>query len=417
MTPKLIPLLWLALTTLAATLTAADAPRPWPPDSVLPVTLERIAMLPEAEQPPWLAYWEKSAKYTAQLPPRVRREPAPSQRLDGPPIPAVYSGGLRLREPAAWYSKEEARRLADHIVKWQSLVGGWSKGGEYTRDPLPADDHRDVWSAGTFDNDSTIPELRYLGLVINAAAKMNDAKRLSSWRDSFLRGLNYIFDAQYPNGGFPQIYPLAGSYHDAVTFNDDAMLHILQLLRDIGTRPAEFSFLSTEQIAQARERLDAGIRCTLSCQLCGPDGRPTIWGQQHDALTLKPCAARNFEPASECSHESTGLVRFLMGIPKPNPEIVASVDGAMAWYNTHAIHGASWEQLAPAWAPKRLPPPSGPASTNSAPAGRSSASATEASIMTWPNCRSSAATVTVGISRHPAISFRAMPRGKNPSAG
>jgi len=30
-----------------------------------------------------------------------------------------------------------------------------------------------------------------------------------------------------------RLWPLQGGYHDAVTFNDDAMLHIVLFLRDV----------------------------------------------------------------------------------------------------------------------------------------------------------------------------------------
>ena len=85
----------------------------------------------------------------------------------------------------------------------------------------------------TFDNDSTYSELRYLAEV---AAAGGETRRVDAWRQAFLRGLDYVFAAQYPNGGWPQIYPLAGSYHDDITFNDDAMIHLLTLLRDIHAR-------------------------------------------------------------------------------------------------------------------------------------------------------------------------------------
>jgi PelA/Pel-15E family pectate lyase len=71
-----------------------------------------------------------------------------------------------------------------------------------------------------------------------------------------------------------------------------------------------------------------------------------VWAQQHDALTLKPCAARNFEPLAECSSESVGLVQFLMRIPRPSPEIIASVDGAMAWFPQRALRGVAWDRHA-----------------------------------------------------------------------
>lgn len=321
-------------------------PRPWEPDAFLPVTETRIAALPAAEQPAWQAYWQKSLSLAR--PPSKPTDPVENRDkplVNRAPIPAVYSTRLRLNAPATWYASEEARATASHIVTWQRPSGGWTKGGDYTRAPEPSDDRRDGWSAGTFDNDSTINELRFLALVIAASENESSA---AAWRESFLRGLGYIFAAQYPNGGFPQIYPLAGGYHDAVTFNDDAMVHILELLRDVAERKPPHDFVPPATAALAGERLARGIACVLAAQLRSPDGRRTVWGQQHDALTLRPCAARNFEPISECSSESAGITEFLMSIPRPSPEIVAAVEGAMAWFPTRALRGVAWDRHATA---------------------------------------------------------------------
>ena len=40
--------------------------------------------------------------------------------------------------------------------------------------------------------------------------------------------IDYLLASQFPNGCFPQVYPLQGSYHDAVTFNDDATVNVLR---------------------------------------------------------------------------------------------------------------------------------------------------------------------------------------------
>lgn len=340
----------LALVTLAAVTAAgaAEAPRPWPADPFLPVTEQRISALPAAEQPAWRAYWGKSQERAKLLPPRDLVDHSATQPLPGPPIGSSYSKGVRLDAPAAWYATEEARLTADHVVNWQTPAGGWVKSGDYSRDRQPADDHHDSWSAGTFDNDSTIYEMRFLALVNAAATAEADTPRTRAWRRCFLRGLDYVLAAQYPNGGFPQVYPLVGWYHDAITFNDDALVHILELLRDIGSRKAEFAFVPSELVDLTRKRLELGIRCVLATQLRSPDGSRTVWGQQHDALTLQPCAARNFEPASECSRESAGLVEFLMTVPHPSSEIVAAVDGAMQWFPRRALHNVSWDRNAPA---------------------------------------------------------------------
>lgn len=328
---------------------AGEAPRPWPADSLfLPVTPERIAALPEPEQPAWRAYWEKSSRFASLAAPRKGKELAPAKPLAGPPIPAIYSTRLPLDAPDAWYATAEARALADHLITWQTPAGGWAKGGDYTRTCRPDDNRHDAFSGGTYDNDSTITELRFLVRVNRAAAGSPAAvPAQAAWQASFLRGLAYIFDSQYPNGGFPQIYPLAGSYHDAITFNDDAVVHIFTLLREVGARPPELAFVPVETAALARERFAAGVRNLLACQLRDDAGRPTIWGQQHDALTLRPCAARNFEPAAECSRESAMLVRFLMTLPQPDADVAAAVHGAMAWFDRHVLRGVAWNQRGP----------------------------------------------------------------------
>lgn len=338
-----LPRLFLLLGfTAALSAHAADAPRSWGPDAFRPVTEARIAALPAAEQPAWRAYWAASVERAKLLPPRDLVDHTPNQ-----PVPVgtfsggSYSRGVKLNAPAAWYATEEARTIADKVVKWQRPTGAWVKGGDYTRDPLPADDHRDAWSNGTFDNDSTLYEMRFLALVAQAAGT---DPRAAAWRGSFLRGLDYVFAAQYPNGGFPQIYPLVGWYHDAITYNDDAMVHILELCRDIARHQAGFAFVPAEQAARAGQCLARGISCVLVTQLRDASGRRTVWGQQHDPLTLQPCAARNFEPISECSSESAGLVLFLMTIPSPSPEIVAAIEGAAAWFPARALHGVVWDR-------------------------------------------------------------------------
>ena len=158
------------------------------------------------------------------------------------------------------------------MAQWQTVVGGWVKSGDYSRAREPKDDHHDAWSSGTFDNDSTIFELRFLALVATAAG---ESERARGWRESFLRGLDYVLAAQYPNGGFPQVYPLVGWYHDAITFNDDAMEHALELLRDVSERKPEYAFVPASLAAEAGQRLERGLQCVLAAQLRNAAGELT----------------------------------------------------------------------------------------------------------------------------------------------
>lgn len=333
---------WIVLALLAGRIAAADQARPWPAEPQFqPVTPERIAQLPAAEQPAWRKYWEMSRVFAARIPARAAFVTPSLQRLDGPGIPGKHSRGLQLGADKAWYAGEAAQTIADRVVAAQSKAGGWDKGNDYTKPPAEKKGELEVWSGGTFDNDATTWEMRFLAL---AAAGATDAPRAAPWRAAFERGLQYVLAAQYPHGGFPQIFPLAGGYHDAVTFNDDAMVQALQLLRDVGDGKPEFSFVPAAVRQEAAARVPKGIACILATQLRDASGGRSVWCQQHDALTLQPCAARNFEPAAACTNESASLARFLMTLPKPSPDIVAAIKGANAWFERVALRDVVWSR-------------------------------------------------------------------------
>ncbi len=255
-----------ALLAGAVRASASAPPVSWPPDAFLPVTAERLAALPAAERRAWSAYLEASEKRVRLLPRRSDREDSPAGPIAGPPKGGRHSRGLRADAPAAWYASEGAHAMADRVVEWQGLAGGWTKGIEYTRPRPPGGEGEDAdaWSQGTFDNGATTGELRFLARMV---AANEAAPRTRPWREALLRGLDYVLAAQYPNGGFPQIYPLAGGYHDAITFNDSAMVRLLEILRDVAGRTSGFEIVPAERRGEAgaafagRCRTAAGARC------------------------------------------------------------------------------------------------------------------------------------------------------------
>jgi PelA/Pel-15E family pectate lyase len=327
---------FLAVSLLLSLALAAHAARPphgWAPNPFTPLTAARIEGLPADARPAWQEYWNASEKLAAQLPVRQAPDASSLKPMSTPPKGGIHTKGLLLNEPAAWYATEEARTIADRVAAAQMAFGAWTKGMDYTK-PGGATTDPHTWTSGTFDNDATIFELRFLARVISHA---EEESRAGAWRDAFGRGLRYVFAAQYPNGGFPQIYPLIGGYHDGVTFNDDAMIHVLELLRDVARADVDYAFVPASLREEAATRLQRGIRCVLATQLHDAAGRRTVWCQQYDPLTLQAAAARNFEPIADCSRESATIVLFLMSLPDPSPEIVAAVEGAVAWFRATAL--------------------------------------------------------------------------------
>jgi PelA/Pel-15E family pectate lyase len=132
-----------------------------------------------------------------------------------------------------------------------------------------------------------------------------------------------------------------GGYHDAVTFNDDAIAQVIELLRDVGARTGDFAFVDAILAGRARAAAVRGYDLVVATQV-QVNGRPTIWGQQHDVLTLAPTAARNFEPAALSSEESAGLLSLLMRVPDPSPRMVAAVHAGAIWLRDHAVPDVVW---------------------------------------------------------------------------
>jgi PelA/Pel-15E family pectate lyase len=251
--------------------------------------------------------------------------------------PVLAAGAVRwnsiLKQPADWYATAEARTLAANILQYQTPEGGWPKNTDMSAPPSAEFlaetkyDHR----APTIDNGATTTQLEYLARAITA----QDDPAL---RAAFGRGFDYLLAAQYENGGWPQYFPLIKGYYSHITYNDNAMVGVLTVLRDAAAGAAPYGFVDTARRERAAAAVAKGVACILRTQV-KQNGRLTGWCAQHDETTFAPVWARNFEPPSLSGCESVGLVRFLLAVKKPSPEIVAAVAGAVAWLESVKITG------------------------------------------------------------------------------
>jgi len=109
-------------------------------------------------------------------------------------------------------------------------------------------------------------------------------------------------------------------------------------LDDIATGNNPFEFTAAELRARCREAVRRGIDCILRCQI-RVDGRPTVWCAQHHHDSFAPEQARSYELPSFSGSESVGIVRFLMQIEDPSPEVIAAIEGAVAWLERAKLTG------------------------------------------------------------------------------
>ena len=229
---------------------------------------------------------------------------------------------------------DSARRLADAMLSYQTPSGGWSKHVDFAAGPrAPGQSffsENESWQyIATVDNDATTSEIRFLMRAVEAGGK-------TEYRAAVARGVEYLLMAQFPNGCWPQVWPLQGGYHDAATFNDDAIVEVLQILDDVGRGAA--SYVPDSLKKQSAHAVERGVQCILSAQM-RVNGTLTVWGQQHDPLTLDAVNARSYELRSLTSKESAGVVMFLMDHSTMDHRIAAAVQGAVTWFEKTAIHG------------------------------------------------------------------------------
>ncbi len=238
------------------------------------------------------------------------------------------------RQPAAWHASDEARTIAAAVRLYQTPEGGWPKNHDITAPPSAAFlaetglDHR----APTIDNGATTTQIRFLAAV--ATHEPTDAAN----RAAAVRGLEYLLAAQYKHGGWPQFFPLRPGYYTRITFNDDAMVNVLRLLREVAAGREPFAWIEPALRTRCAAAVEKGIACILRCQIVVA-GRKTAWCAQHDEITFEPVPARAYEHTSLSGSETVEIVRFLMSIEHPTPEIVAAIEGAVAWLEAAKLTG------------------------------------------------------------------------------
>lgn len=317
--------------------------------SALPLTMDRVTGLRV-----WQTYLQDSARQRTADVEYLSAELRANGMLETKaPAKARQKLESFLKQPNAWFTSDAARQLADNLISFQAPSGCWSKNTDFvTRRRAPGetfgteagtirrdtkggrDAEREGLSyVGTFDNGATTTEIRFLARAIAASNTNSD-----SWKAACLRGLDYVFAAQFPNGGWPQVWPLQGGYHDAITFNDDAMLRIMELLRDVAAGTNGFTFVPADVRVRAEAAGKRGLDCIVNTQI-KVEGQLTVWGQQHDPLTLAPVPARNYEPVASASDESAGLILFLLRLPEPDTRVMASIHAACAWFEKTRITG------------------------------------------------------------------------------
>lgn len=207
---------------------------------------------------------------------------------------------------------DAARRAVDALVFGQTPEGGWHYFVDFDPKGLSRwyetrasrflfgyEEYRHYYGNATYDDGVTPDAARFLLRFYAATLE-------TAYRAPLLRALDFVLASQYPNGAWPQRFPLRYEFaHDGLpdytsfyTLNDGAMFGAIELLVEA------FHTLGDSRYFDAARR---GADFLIAVQ--GPEGQ-AAWAEQYGP-DMRPIAARTHEPAGYVVRESRDAIRVL----------------------------------------------------------------------------------------------------------
>ena len=195
------------------------------------------------------------------------------------------------------YYYQAAQKVTNAIIWGQSNHGGWNYMIDFAGDRSTKNWYQTIGKNGwrleefqhyygnsTFDDDVTSDAARFL-------LRMYLEKLDPAYKPALEKSIDFILKSQYPNGGWPQRYPLKydfskqnhPDYSSYYTFNDDVIWENVH-------------FLIQCYLTLGEERFLNPIYHGMNFYLISQDGCGA-WGQQLD-MNMQTTGARTYEPAA-----------------------------------------------------------------------------------------------------------------------
>jgi len=207
---------------------------------------------------------------------------------------------------------EYADRVAGALIWGQLPSGGWHYFIDFDMPGLQRyydtffsrcwgwQEYLHFYGNGTFDDRTTAAATLFL-------LSLYDATLDPKYRPPLLKALTFICEAQYPNGAWPQRYPLKNEfakdghrdYTSCYTFNDGVISSCIDVLLEAHRA------LGVDAYRKAARR---GMDFYILSQLPRPQAG---WAQQYDE-DMKPAWGRPFEVNAVCAGQTSQNVSDLM---------------------------------------------------------------------------------------------------------
>ena len=246
----------------------------------------------------------------------------------------IIPDGQKAENSAVVFVKDS---VAERILLYQRNNGGWPQpGGNAINYTIPIyESLKNILKSekskldACIDDQATTLEIKTLVTIFK---KTNNPE----YKKFAENGIKYLLSAQNLAGGWGQFFPVTNSYRKHITYNDNAMINVLWVLKYTAEGLNDFEVLDKSLISEAKNAMIKGIDCILKTQYV-QSGKLTAWCAQHDRHSLKPANARAFELASISGSESVGICYFLMDIENPTSAIKNAINSAVKWLDTVKI--------------------------------------------------------------------------------
>ncbi|MGI5819892.1 MAG: pectate lyase [Armatimonadota bacterium] len=234
-----------------------------------------------------------------------------------------------------------AQEVGDALATTQLAVGGWRMRQPLSDEWADSDcDAPGAYQRGAFadldDSRSQGPALFFVELI-------RDGSTSERHREAMDKALGMLLEAQYPSGGWPQIYPPPeneGDYRRYHTLNDASMPNTM------------LSLLAAWRSFGEQRYLDAVVRGAdwlLDARLPG-----AAWAQQYydDFVTgplipNHPAPARWFEPIAITASESGAVLNVLteVWLETGDDRYIEPFDEVVEWYERSRLEDGRWARF------------------------------------------------------------------------